>query len=43
VRKGYRSRYMMEILCTHVETIPGMGRRGEKENGGGNEFHYNAL
>jgi hypothetical protein len=27
----------------HVETIPGMRRRGMKESGGGGEFKYNIF
>jgi hypothetical protein len=27
----------------HVETIPGMGERGIKENDGGGELNYNIL
>jgi hypothetical protein len=26
-----------------VETVPGMGRRGIKENDGGGEFNYDIL
>jgi hypothetical protein len=26
-----------------VETVPGMGEMGMKENGGGNEFKYELL
>jgi hypothetical protein len=26
-----------------LETIPGMGRRGRKENDGGGEFNYDIL
>jgi hypothetical protein len=41
---------VVQILCTHVckwknaaETIPGMGVRGMKENGGGSEFKYDIF
>jgi hypothetical protein len=27
----------------HVETIPGVGRKGVKENDGGGEFNYDIL
>jgi hypothetical protein len=27
----------------HVEIIPGLGRRGTKENDGGGEFKYDIL
>jgi hypothetical protein len=42
---------MVQILCTNVlngkmvlvETLPGIGVRGMKENGGGGEFKYNIF
>jgi hypothetical protein len=49
--KGCRRVKMVQILCTHVskkktravETIPGMGGGGIKENGGGNELKYDIV
>jgi hypothetical protein len=34
---------VVQILCIYVETIPGMGRRGIKENDGRSEFKYDIF
>jgi hypothetical protein len=51
IKKGCRKVNMEEILCTmyvngkmrDIETIPGIGRWGIKENDGGDEFKYDIL
>jgi hypothetical protein len=49
-RVGGRSVNIVQILCTHVsgkmipvETIPGIGGVGIKENSGGGEFKYDIF
>jgi hypothetical protein len=45
VRNGYK--YCVDMYVSgkmlSVETIPGMGRRGIKENGGGGKFNYDVF
>jgi hypothetical protein len=51
VGKGCGRMSMVQILCAHVckwkmipvETIPGMGGRRIKENGGEGEFNYDIF
>jgi hypothetical protein len=33
----------LNVKIRPIEIIPGMGRRGIKENGGGGEFKYDIL